>query len=119
ESTLLRQVTNHNLWRNYSSRTFRMHDYEEAWRYKKSISSSFCKLFWRTSMLLQARSLWHRVAHEKVLYQDLLFQYNAVNSSSCPLCGDHDTIVHFLVECPTKWQVWSKVLRVHFPILDL
>ncbi|KAI9487778.1 MAG: hypothetical protein EXX96DRAFT_474477, partial [Benjaminiella poitrasii] len=68
---------------------------------------------------LQARSLWYRVAHEKVPYQALLFQYNVVNSSSCPLCGGHDTIVHFLVECPAKWQAWNKFLTIHLPILDL
>ncbi|KAI9480427.1 MAG: hypothetical protein EXX96DRAFT_481728, partial [Benjaminiella poitrasii] len=40
-------------------------------------------------------------------------------SSSCPLCGGHDTFVHFLVECPSKWQVWNKVLNIHLPTLDL
>ncbi|KAI9470949.1 MAG: hypothetical protein EXX96DRAFT_490559, partial [Benjaminiella poitrasii] len=68
---------------------------------------------------LQARSLRYRVAREKVHYQTLLFQYNMVNSSSCSLCGGHDTIIHFLVECPTKWQVWNEVLTIHLPTLDL
>lgn len=84
------------------------------------LSKRSLQLFWSTTMLLQARTVWYRVLSNKVPTTVYLHKIGTVNSSICRLCHEaNDTFEHFLVSCSFKLDIWFAILSqylIEFPL---
>ncbi|KAI9494379.1 hypothetical protein BDB00DRAFT_762100, partial [Zychaea mexicana] len=68
--------------------------------------------FWAEPMFSSIRNAWFRAVHNKLPTAASLNQIilDFLPTSCCQLCHSMvDTLDHFLVTCPVRWSVWTRM----------
>ena len=58
---------------------------------------------------IKHRNILLRVAHGEVYTKDKLHRYNLIDNSSCPRCGETETLCHKFIECDYVKRIWQHV----------
>ncbi|CAO3672760.1 unnamed protein product [Rhizopus stolonifer] len=111
---LAQQFCTHPLWKKFHAGKYRQLANTTRHQSKTKLPSSRLKLFWNSSMLLQARAVWYRILNYKLPTMSYLHSIRVVASAQCRLCEDADeSIQHFLILCPFKLTILISILQ-HF-----
>ncbi|KAG1447616.1 hypothetical protein G6F56_009203 [Rhizopus delemar] len=113
---LAQQFCSHLLWKKCHAGKYRQLDNTTRYQSKIKLPSSRLRLFWNSSMLLQARSVWYRILNYKLPTMSYLHSIRVVASAQCRLCeAANESLQHFLVLCPLKPSIWLYILHHFFP----
>ena len=82
---------------------------------KLSVTISW-KSFWSFSIAHSARNVWYHLLQAKIPCHVFLHSINlsAVTDGACLLCGQPETIEHFVFLCPQKLPFWSSIWSQYF-----
>ncbi|KAI8373449.1 hypothetical protein EDC96DRAFT_427498, partial [Choanephora cucurbitarum] len=87
------------------------------------LSSSNWSPFWSLPIPLQARTVWYRLLHNKIPNRSFLYNLTLLffPSPLCHICSTTTKSVdHFFFLCPSKAQVWLRILSSYInPLLEL
>ncbi|KAG0787255.1 hypothetical protein G6F22_007378 [Rhizopus arrhizus] len=113
---LAQQYCSHPLWKKFNASNYRQLAKNNRNQSKIKLPSSRLRLFWNSSMLLQARAVWYRTLNYKLPTMSYLHSIRVVASAQCRLCEDaEDTLQHFLILCPLKLPIWLSIFQHFFP----
>jgi hypothetical protein len=111
----LPQLTSATPWRQYSSKKYRTSSYVS----QPYLAPPRLAIFWKSSMLLQARSMWYKALLQKLPTRQVIHQMGVIESPQCLLCPntveDQD---HLLAKCSVRWAVWNQALAIYYPDLS-
>lgn len=116
---LISYMSANDTWTKTSSKTVRIHLQKEIPN-QVQFPSSVIKQFWSCLMYPQARDVFYRSISSCIPTYQVLQKFGTVSSATCPMCSiADDTLRHFLVDCPPKWEMWLKVLTHYYPHISI
>jgi hypothetical protein len=111
ENSFLSQITSGQKWQEYSSHTYRLSSYTS----RPYLAPARVTVFWRSIMLLQARSMWYKALIQKLPTH----QKGIIDSPECLLCRTYiEDMDHLLVTCSVRWAIWVSALSIYYPDLS-
>ncbi|KAI8988982.1 hypothetical protein BDB01DRAFT_719477 [Pilobolus umbonatus] len=103
----------------YKAKTYRLNLNPVAHRSSRS-QYYLVQLVNSIPLLPQSKTLWYRCLMKKLPTQLYLSSIDRSPDDKCKICSTQsiDSLLHFLVECPHKWEVWRTVLGCYYPNLS-
>jgi hypothetical protein len=115
EDSFLSQITSGQNWQKYCSQTYRLSSYTS----RPYLAPTRLAVFWRSTMLLQARSMWYKAMLQKLPTRLLFHQMGIIDSPACLLCrADIEDMDHLLATCSIRWEIWISALSLYYPDLS-
>jgi hypothetical protein len=106
-------------WTQYHPTTFR-HHYQPLVPTEHRFSNAMVKTLWSSPAHPAARTVLYRALSKCIPHKSYLHTIGSVDNTICSFCYQGiDTLRHFLVDCPVKWQFWQSVLShyyAHYPL---
>ncbi|KAI8646676.1 hypothetical protein BD408DRAFT_428379 [Parasitella parasitica] len=102
------------LWTQYHPLTFRQY-HQQLVQSEHRFSNAQVKTLWSSSAHPAARTVLYRALSKCIPHKSYLCKLGSVQNSLCSFCAQGiDTLRHFLVDCPVKWQFWQSVLSHYY-----
>ncbi|CAO3611948.1 unnamed protein product [Mucor hiemalis] len=80
----------------------------------------FWRKFWSLALPAKAFTPWWRLLLNSIGYRARLHRWNAelYDSPLCAFCSAPETLFHFVVGCPVKYNYWHSVMQ-HLEMVDI
>jgi hypothetical protein len=117
DEPLVEHFTNQRHWYQFRPRIHRQHILQHqppaSWHPKIDITK--WKIFWKQPLDPMARTTWYRLAHKKLLCQQLYSKFKDT-TAACLFCPDpNENLEHLFIYCPRKWNVWEMAFQEILP----
>lgn len=101
-------------WKQYHPVTYRQQQ-QTLITSEHSFSNSMVKTLWSSPAHPIARTVLFRALSKCIPHKTYLRTIGSAANSVCPFCAHGiDTLRHFVVDCPIKWQLWQSVLSQYY-----
>ncbi|CEP15119.1 hypothetical protein [Parasitella parasitica] len=111
---MLGQMRRLTTWSSFSSITFRK-DRQAHIKKTQQFPNHTVKLLWSSPMEPKARTVLYRSVSRCIPHKSFLIKFGSVETDICSFCGTGvDTLRHFLIDCPIKWQMWQTILNHYY-----
>jgi endonuclease/exonuclease/phosphatase family metal-dependent hydrolase len=79
------------------------------------VDENFWKLIYETPFTLSKNSkvlmVQYKLIHRILAVNHNLKKWKRIDNSACKLCGDEDTIEHFIFHCPDSTILWTSIMK--------
>ncbi|KAG1037554.1 hypothetical protein G6F43_012834 [Rhizopus delemar] len=115
ELPLLTKVRLSTRWSRFTTQAYRL-AYQDAHISPHKFQKALIHHFWYSKPYPNARTMFYRTIHHRIPTQVFIHKYNPQIPTCYSLCGAaDDTLRHFIIDCPKKWAIRTKVLHQFFP----
>jgi hypothetical protein len=80
-----------------------------------NVDENFWKLIYETPFILSKNSkvlmVQYKLIHRILAVNHNLKKWKRIDNSTCNLCGDEETIEHFIFHCPDSTTLWASIMK--------
>ncbi|KAK4515183.1 Glycerophosphocholine phosphodiesterase [Mucor velutinosus] len=101
-------------WKLYHPSTYRQQQ-QQLVPSEHRFTNVMVKALWSSPAHPAARTVLYRALSRCIPHKTYLRTIGSVETPICPFCAQGiDTLRHFIVDCPVKWQLWQTVLSQYY-----